>query len=121
MKNTFLAILSLIFLNCSTEPETEQNKLESAVYSIPEPVNNLNGVYYGRRNNKRVNIDWYSNYPDATFTLKRNGVIMTSNSPISFYTEVAENGFHSAEYSVTQTVNGITSEEVSVIVSRFPL
>jgi len=85
-----------------------------------EPPFNFNGVFYGNQNVKLVNLGWNSPYVGANYTIKRNGVTVKQgiNQPYNVVSINVESNYKVATFSITQTVDGVTSGEVLTTVRR---
>ena len=85
-----------------------------------EPPFNFNGVFYGNQNVKLVNLGWNSPYVGANYTIKRNGVTVKQgvNQPYNVVSINVESNYKVATFSITQTVDGVTSGEVLTTVRK---
>ena len=88
--------------------------------SITEPVTNFNGVYYGQQGNRVVTLGWNTQYVGSPYTIKRNGTVIANgyNQQVNIKTFEVESNFKRATFSISQTVNGVTSQEVFTTVSK---
>jgi hypothetical protein len=85
-----------------------------------EPPFNFNGVYYGQQNSRVVNLGWNSPYVGAAYTIKRNGTVVKTgvNQPYNVVSINVEPNYKTATFSISQTVNGETSQEVFTTVRK---
>ena len=85
-----------------------------------EPPFNFNGVFFGSQNVKLVNLGWNSPYVGATYTIKRNGVTVKQgvNQPYNVVSINVESNFKQSTFSISQTVDGVTSSEVLTTVRK---
>jgi hypothetical protein len=85
-----------------------------------EPPTNFNGVFYGQRNSRVVNLGWNSPYVNAPYTIKQDGTIVKTgfNQPYNVTSINVDSNFKQATFSITQTVDGITSQEVYTTVKK---
>jgi hypothetical protein len=91
-----------------------------AFTSVTEPPFNFNGVYYGQQNSRVVNLGWNSPYVGAAYTIKRNGAVIRTgtNQPYNVVSINVEPNYKSSTFSISQTVNGETSQEVFTTVRK---
>jgi len=86
-----------------------------------EPIQGLNGVFFRKGNYYMVNVGWWSTYFDnvtCTYKVKYNGIVIAENYDTNIISIPVTKDFRSGTFTVSQTVNGISSIEKSTIVRK---
>jgi len=85
-----------------------------------EPPFNFNGVFYGNQNIKLVNLGWNTRHIGADYTIKRNGVIVRTGvtQQVNVVSIPVESNFKQATFSISQSVDGESSQEVFTTVRK---
>jgi len=85
-----------------------------------EPPTNFNGIFWGNQSQKLVNLGWNSPYVGATYQIKRNGAIVKQgvNQPYNVVSIPVESNFKQATFSISQSVDGVSSQEIFTVVRK---
>lgn len=85
-----------------------------------ETPTNFNGVFWGNQNQKLVNLGFNTQYIGAQFTIKRSGQIVVQGitQQVNVVSIPVESNFKQATFSISQSVDGVTSQEVYTVVRK---
>jgi len=88
--------------------------------SAIEPPFNFNGVFWGNQSQKLVNLGFNTTHIGANYTIKRNGAIVRTGvtQQVNVVSIPVESNFKQANFSISQSVEGLSSAEVYTVVRK---